>query len=471
MTTRSIHWFREDLRLSDNPSLFEACKSGHVIPIYIHDNCSTPELGKVSRWWLHHSLAKLDKSLDGKLGIFTGDTTDILMQVITQYGVHKVFWNKVYSPEQFDLDVQVISLLSEKNILYETYNASLMWEPSQILNQSDLPYKVFTPFFKKGCLSAPEPRYPLGLPDLKMIDDVPQVPPSKSLDLVGENDLNRTLGSYWSVGEDNAVSQLNMFITRGLDNYKIGRDFPSLFNVSKLSPYLHFGEISPNQVWYTVLKSNKEFGMDADKFLSELAWREFSYYLLYHFPSLPQENLQSRFNYFPWESNTENLVKWQAGITGYPIVDAGMRELMETGYMHNRLRMIVGSFLIKNLLIHWHHGRDWFWNHLADADIANNSAGWQWIAGCGADAAPFFRVFNPILQGKKFDPDGAYTKTYIPELQNLPAEYLFNPWEAPQNILDQSGIILGKDYPLPIVDLKMSRIRALKAFDHIKIDK
>ena len=210
---------------------------------------------------------------------------------------------------------------------------------------------------------------------------------------------------------------------------------------------------------------------NSDKFLSELAWREFAHYLLWHFPHLPYENLQERFDEFPWSYDDTYLKQWQSGTTGYPIVDAGMRELNQTGYMHNRLRMIVGSFLVKNLLIHWHAGRDWFWERLVDADIANNSAGWQWIAGCGADAAPYLRVFNPILQGKKFDPDGLYIKTYIPELKGVPLEYIFSPWEAPQSVLEKAGVVLGKEYPLPIVDLKTSRLKALEAFSYIKIDK
>jgi deoxyribodipyrimidine photo-lyase len=232
-----------------------------------------------------------------------------------------------------------------------------------------------------------------------------------------------------------------------------------------LSPHLHFGEISPNKVWHRVRASGQS--EDSDHYLSELGWREFSYNLLYYFPQLPKNNLQTKFDRFPWRENSEHLKKWQKGKTGYPVIDAGMRELWETGFMHNRLRMIVGSFLVKNLLIHWHHGKEWFWNCLVDADLASNSASWQWVAGCGADAAPYFRIFNPITQGQKFDPSGEYTRKFVPELRNLPDKYLFTPWEAPSELLDNSGIKLGKDYPYPIVDLKNSRELALKAYSFI----
>ena len=233
-----------------------------------------------------------------------------------------------------------------------------------------------------------------------------------------------------------------------------------------LSPHLHFGEISPNKIWYSV--KNNGHSEDSDHFLSELGWREFSYNLLYYFPDLPENNLQKKFDIFPWANNPERLKKWQKGMTGYPIIDAGMRELWETGFMHNRLRMITGSFLVKNLLIHWRYGKEWFWNCLVDADLASNSASWQWVAGCGADAAPYFRIFNPITQGNKFDPSGDYTRKFVPELRKLPNEYLFAPWEAPSEVLLNLGIKLGSDYPHPIVNLKNSRELALEAYSQIK---
>ena len=271
---------------------------------------------------------------------------------------------------------------------------------------------------------------------------------------------------HWHIGEDHAQDRLQEFVDHGLKDYKEGRNFPAQQNVSRLSPHLHFGEISPNQAWYAAKQKGK--GQNMDHFLSELGWREFSYSLLYHFPKLPRKNLQAKFDKFPWRNDKRLLRRWQQGQTGYPIVDAGMRELWQTGYMHNRVRMIVGSFLVKNLLLHWHHGERWFWDCLVDADLANNSASWQWIAGCGADAAPYFRIFNPVTQGQKFDAAGEYTRHFVPELKDLPDKFLFNPWQAPPGVLNEAGVTLGKTYPEPVVDLKLSRERALQAFASLK---
>lgn len=270
----------------------------------------------------------------------------------------------------------------------------------------------------------------------------------------------------WTPGEQGAKQRLQAFLETGIRDYKTGRNRPDQEFVSRLSPHLHFGEISPHQVRHAVksLDDNPENSADISHFLSELGWREFSYYLLYHWPKLPRENLQTTFDRFPWREDMESLTRWQRGQTGYPIVDAGMRELWRTGYIHNRVRMIVASFLVKNLLLHWHHGADWFWDTLVDADLANNSAGWQWVAGCGADAAPYFRIFNPVTQGQKFDPDGRYVRRYVPELDALPARFIHNPWDAPASLLKQAGITLGESYPYPTVDLKASRERALAAF-------
>jgi len=255
------------------------------------------------------------------------------------------------------------------------------------------------------------------------------------------------------------------FLDEGLSLYKDGRNLPAMPYVSRLSPHLHFGEVSPNQLWYAVknIGDNKH----VDHFCSELGWREFSYSQLYHNHDLPTKNLQSKFDTFPWVENKILLEAWKKGKTGVPMVDAGMRELWQTGYMHNRVRMIVGSFLVKNLRLHWHHGALWFWDTLVDADLANNSASWQWIAGCGADSAPYFRIFNPVIQGQKFDADGSYVRKYIPEIALLPDKYLFSPWDAPESVLKEAGIDLGKSYPAPIVDLKQSRDAALKAFQSL----
>jgi deoxyribodipyrimidine photo-lyase len=292
------------------------------------------------------------------------------------------------------------------------------------------------------------------------------------LDLLPNHNWKDKITNSWNVGEEAALLRLDNFIEAELDGYKEGRNFPTKKNVSRLSPHLHWGEISPNTVWYKI-KDLSDIGLrhqqDTDTFLSEMGWREFSNSLLYYFPELPKKNLQKKFDKFKWDNNKSKLKSWKMGQTGYPIVDAGMRELWSTGYMHNRLRMIVGSFLVKNLLLHWHEGEKWFWNCLVDADLASNSASWQWIAGCGADAAPYFRIFNPITQGLKFDIDGEYVRKYVPELSKLPNKYLFNPWEASQEILDKANIELGKNYPKPIVDLKTSRQEALSAFAELKV--
>ena len=280
---------------------------------------------------------------------------------------------------------------------------------------------------------------------------------------------HKKMEQYWQPGETGAHKRFEEFLDNGLKDYKEGRNYPARSNVSRLSPHLHFGEISPRQVWQDICARMiaDRCERDGEHFLSELGWREFSYNLLYHFPELPRINLQKKFDRFPWRNDIDALKAWQRGQTGYPIVDAGMRELWGTGYMHNRVRMIVGSFLVKNLLLHWHHGEDWFWDTLVDADLANNSAGWQWIAGCGADAAPYFRIFNPVTQGRKFDSQGIYVRRYVPEISQLPDKYLHSPWEAPQEVLTQAGVRLGENYPAPIVDLKQSRERALAAFKYL----
>ena len=477
MTTKkpiSIHWFRQDLRLSDNPALSAAIESGDILPIYILDdiNSSDNKMGEASRWWLHHSLSSLNKKLGGKISFYSGDPKNVFSTLSEQYDVKSIYWNRCYEPWRIKRDKDLKKDLEGKNIHIETHNGSLLWEPWTVLKNDGTPYRVFSPYYKRGCLEALAPREPIQEPSLSNI--IPNSFDSSSLD---DLDLLPNVGWYkemenlWIPGEDGAKDKLHLFLDNGLLGYKEGRNFPSRKNVSQLSPHMHFGEVSPNQVWYGAQLKEGEKGIDKDltHFLSELGWREFSYNLLYHFPSLPKENLQKKFDNFPWEANEHYLDRWKKGLTGFPIVDAGMRELWQTGYMHNRVRMIVGSFLVKNLLIHWHEGEKWFWDCLIDADLASNSASWQWVAGSGADAAPYFRIFNPIAQGIRFDPDGEYTKKYLPELKNIPNKYLYNPWEAPQDILAEANIELGKDYPQPIVDLKQSREKALDAFSVIRI--
>ena len=465
----AIHWFRQDLRLSDNPALDSAAQYETLIPIYILDEVNSGEfkMGAASKWWLHQSLTKLNESLDGKLLVYQGNPLEILNKLIEEQEVSYVTWNRCYEPWRIDRDKEIKRNFEDRNVAVESFSASLLWEPWTISKDDGTPYRVFTPFYKKGCLNSEEPRLPAGKVDLSNLysEDL-------SSDSITDLNLLPTIKWYksfeeeWNPGEIGAEQNLNSFLDSGLLNYKEGRNFPSQEFVSRLSPHLHFGEISPNEVWYKAKTKEGISGIEKSlaHFHSELGWREFSYYLLYHFPDLPNKNFQEKFDIFPWQENEEFLALWQKGNTGYPIVDAGMRELWQTGYMHNRLRMIVGSFLVKNLLIDWRFGERWFWDCLVDADLASNSASWQWVAGSGADAAPYFRIFNPITQGLKFDPEGEYTKKYVPELRDLPNKYLFSPWEAPENILADAGIELGKNYPKPMVDLKLSRETALEAF-------
>ena len=470
----NIFWFRQDLRLSDNPGLYNSIKNGATLPIFIFDDENSKEHinGSASKWWLHYSLIALKQSLDNNLSLYRGDPKNILIKLTETYNVKEIFWNRCYEPWRIDRDIDIKAYLDDKNIENKSFNSHLLWEPWNISKDDGTPYRVFTPYYKKGCLNAEEPRFPsknLKIDTIFYDQDCEQI---DTLDLLPRINWYSQIQEAWKPGEEGAQKRLDQFLEEGLLDYKEGRNFPFKENVSRLSPHLHFGEISPNEVWYQAKTKESVPGIQKslEHFLSELGWREFSYYLLYHFPSLPKQNFQPKFNKFPWIKNESFLESWQKGETGYPIVDAGMRELWQTGYMHNRLRMVVGSFLVKNLLIDWREGEDWFWDCLVDADLASNSAGWQWVAGSGADAAPYFRIFNPVTQGLKFDPEGEYTKQYVPELKLLPNKFLFSPWEAPKEILEKAGIELGKDYPEPIVDLKYSRELALEAFGKTKLE-
>ena len=474
----SIHWFRQDLRLIDNPALSAAAKIGDVLPVYILDdqNAGDSCMGGASRWWLHNSLLELNKSLDGNLCILEGDPKELITELAIAIKATGVYWNRCYEPWRINRDKFIKADLIEKGIKVESYNGSLLWEPWEISKADGTPYKVFTPFYRKGCLNAEIPRLPLPAPPLLGTRDIDTfniefIKKFKTnitdLNLLPTTGWHESLEQHWNIGENAAHAQLEKFLATGISNYKEGRNFPAKPYVSRLSSHLHWGEISPNSVWYAT-KNLNETSKNIDHFLSEIGWREFSYSLLYHFPDLPTECLQPKFINFPWQNNPVALKRWQQGQTGFPIVDAGMRELWQTGYMHNRVRMIVASFLVKNLLIHWHHGEAWFWDTLVDADLANNSASWQWVAGCGADAAPYFRIFNPITQSERFDPEGIYIRKYIPELTNLPNKYLFAPWEAPSSVLTDAGILIGTNYPEPLCDLKISREAALTAFSEIK---
>ncbi len=465
-----IHWFRQDLRLSDNPALVEAAHAGEVLPIYILDNENAGDLkmGGASRWFLHHALKALNKDLQGTLKVFSGDACDVLKKLTDKLNIKAVFWNRCYEPWRIQRDSKIKKMLLKQSIKAESFNGSLLWEPWENLKDDGNPYRVFTPFYKRGCLgSHVKPRSPLNKPRHLTLKKIKEYKTAiEDLKLLPKINWYETMEKTWQISETAAKNKLRYFLENGLSNYKEGRNFPAQNYVSQMSPYLHFGLISPNYVWYNAKDHGS--GTNLEHFLSELGWREFSYSQLYHFPQLPKNNLQEKFNYFPWEKNKKFLQAWQKGQTGYPIVDAGMRELWQTGYMHNRVRMITGSFLVKNLLLHWHEGERWFFDTLVDADLASNSASWQWVAGCGADAAPYFRIFNPVTQGEKFDALGEYTLKYVPELANLPKKYLYKPFEAPSEVLEKAGIKLGETYPLPIINLKDSRAKALAAFKSLK---
>ncbi|QQG35646.1 MAG: deoxyribodipyrimidine photo-lyase [Micavibrio aeruginosavorus] len=472
-----IVWFRQDLRLADNPALLEAAQKNHpIIPVYVLDdiNAGAWKMGRASCWWLHHSLHALQESLSKRLVLIKGDASEVIPYLAHDTKAAAVYWNRCYEPWRIDRDTRIKSTLEAEGIEVKNFNASLLFEPWEIRKTDGAPYRAFTPFFRRGCLGTGEPDVACPAPSTVNLASNPEYGVSlENLNLLPQKPMPRwdtKMESYWEIGEAGAQKKLKDFLKTALRNYREGRNIPSQNNVSRLSPHLHFGEISPRSVWHAIKRCMITEGLetDGDHFLNELGWREFSYNLLYYNRNLPLHPLQERFQYFPWERDDESLQAWQRGKTGYPIVDAGMRELWETGYMHNRVRMIVGSFLVKDLLIPWQQGEEWFWDCLVDADLANNAASWQWIAGCGADAAPYFRIFNPVGQGEKFDPNGTYVRRWCPELSKLPDEWIHRPWEAPPLLLRECGISLGCDYPYPIVDHKKARVKALTAFQAIR---
>ncbi len=464
---KTVVWFKKDLRITDNPALNEAIKKGKIIPIYIFDESGADDfkMGKSSIWWLHQSLKSLSKSLDGHLQIFKGNSQKILQEVIKKTDATAVYWNICYEPWLLERDKKIEKSLKEQNVEVQVFNARLLWHPQEIVKKDGTPYKVFTPFFKNGCLKADAPREIISKPKNMNLFNKKIGNKLDDLDLFDKK-IDEKLSKYWQPGEEYAMKRLKYFIGHGLQDYKRGRDFPALEVTSKLSPYLQFGEISPNQIWYLVQDLGHEFASrdNVQTFLKEICWREFAHNVLYFKPDMPRENLDKKFNKVPWGYNKKDLQAWTEGQTGYPIIDAAMRELSETGFMHNRMRMVVASFLVKNLMIHWHKGEDWFWDLLVDADLASNSFNWQWVAGCGYDAAPYFRIFNPVLQAKKFDSKAEYIKKWVPELSKLPLKYIFEPYKAPDSILEDAGVLLGKNYPKPIVDIKKTSKMALETF-------
>ncbi|MCP5322945.1 MAG: deoxyribodipyrimidine photo-lyase [Candidatus Paracaedibacteraceae bacterium] len=480
MNSKTIIWFRRDLRLQDNPALEHAAKQGQIIPIYILDDdvAGKWKMGGASRWWLHHSLHALSKSLS-KIGhhlqVFKGQPQDILKDLIDQTGAKNIVWNRCYEPHAIERDSKIKEHFTNQGVKVDSFNASLLFEPWTIKNQQGNFFKVFTPFWKY-CLNQKPSETRDSIKALKKSE--PFVFKFKGLKI---DDLNllpqgvnwaKGIEEIWYPGEESALKKFEGFVEDSLDQYKNDRNFMDQpAGTSRLSPHLHFGEISPRHIWHKcqeLMFHEKEHTESINCFLSELGWREFSYYLLYHIPELPSEPIKNEFKNFPWDKDSGQLKKWQQGQTGIPIIDAAMRQLWKTGYMHNRARMIAASFLTKNLLIPWQQGAEWFWDTLVDADLANNSMGWQWVAGCGVDAAPYFRIFNPVTQAEKFDPEGEYIKKWVPELKKLPLKYIYQPWDASDEDLKNAEVKLGETYPFPIVDLSSSRRRALDAYQAIK---
>jgi deoxyribodipyrimidine photo-lyase len=475
----AIVWFRLDLRLQDNRALQAAAdRGGPVIPVYILDDAGEGRWapGAASRWWLHHSLAVLDASLrarGSRLVLAQGDSLRVLRKLVRAAGASAVYWNRRHEPAIRMRDGRVAAALAAAGLEVRVFDGTLLFDPAAVRNKSGGPFQVFTPFWRR-CRELPvaKPRR-LRAKNLPAPARWPRSRSLGALELLPAVAWDTGFAAAWRPGELAARLLLRRFVARGLAAYAEARDRPALAGTSGLSPHLHFGEISPRQVWAALQALAAKGGVlpvsrGAHVFLNEIGWREFAYHLLHHFPRTPAESLRAEFRAFPWRKDAAALRAWQRGRTGYPIVDAGMRQLWHTGWMHNRVRMIVASFLVKDLLWSWRAGAAWFWDTLVDADLANNTLGWQWTAGCGADAAPYFRVFNPVRQGRKFDPHGDYVHRWVPELARLPPRFLHAPWEAPADALARAGVKLGVTYPRPIVDHGAARTVALDAYDQLR---
>ena len=465
MTAPVIVWFRRDLRTIDNPALYEAARSGKpVIALYVFETDKSRPLGGASKWWLHHSLVTLSQDLEAlgvRLLIQKGWAAKVLETLAKDTGADHVVWNRRYSKGGIARDRAIKTSLSERGIKAESFKANLLDEPWTIETGSGGYYKVFTPYWK-SVLRGPGPNAALAAPR-KITPYRPDIEclNLSALDLLPTNpNWGAKMSPYWTPGSTGALEALEKFLDGPAETYGYDRDRPDRMGTSRLSPHLAFGEISPRQIWHA---ARNHVG-DHRKFLSEIGWREFSYNLLFNNPDLATSNFKSYFDGFEWQISPQSLERWQMGQTGYPFVDAGMRQLWGTGWQHNRVRMVTASFLIKHLMLDWREGEAWFWDTLVDADPASNAASWQWVAGSGADASPFFRIFNPITQGEKFDPNGDYVRRWVPELGKLPNKFIHKPWEAPQDLLEAADICLGETYPKPIVDHNFARERALAAY-------
>ena len=466
-------WFRQDLRLADHAALHAAVASGHkVLPVYVLDDAAASRwaAGGASRWWLHHSLASLDKSLAERgapLVLRRGAALDEIPRLAKAVGAQDVHVGAAVEPWARQTDRMLAEALRDDGVELHRHRTTMLFNPDQMRTQTGGVYGVYTPF-SRACFAAGGPKPPIPAPS-KIAGAVP--PKSDALNAWGllptKPDWAGGLRATWTPGEAGAQAKLRQFLEQDLAGYDARRNLPGIDGTSMLSPHFHSGELSGPSAWHAAMAAPKDRGKGRETFLRELLWREFSIYLLWHHPDLPEAPLRPQFARMPWRDDKPALLAWQQGRTGVPIVDAGMHQLWQTGWMHNRIRMVVASFLVKHLLIPWQDGEAWFWDTLVDADLAANSASWQWVSGSGADAAPYFRVFNPVLQGRKFDPDGNYVRRYVPELSKLDAAHIHAPWDAPERALQAAGVTLDETYPRPIVDLAEGRSRALAAYGTI----
>ncbi|MBK8012565.1 MAG: deoxyribodipyrimidine photo-lyase [Deltaproteobacteria bacterium] len=465
----AIVWFHRDLRLADHPALHRAAKEHtHVVPVYVsapHEEAPWAP-GAASRWWLHWSLVALDESLiarGSRLIVRAGDSLTVLRALVRDTGASAVYWNRRYEPAIVARDRMIEEALCVDGTQVNHCASTLLVEPSTLCKADGTPYQVFTPFWRAIRRREP-PRAPLAAPKLRGPSRWPEHQPVDTLRLRPRVRWDVGLENAWQPGEARAHARLQRFCENGLADYPHGRDFPGLDGISRLSPHLHFGELSPSQIWHAVGAATSRGAASedaAESYLRQLGWREFAHYTLHHWPHTPVAPLQAKFSRYPWRQDYGELLRdWQRGRTGYPMVDAGMRELWTTGWMHNRARMLTASFLVKNCRIPWLEGARWFWDTLVDANLANNTLGWQWTAGCGTDAAPYFRIFSPVRQGEQFDGDGAYVRRWVPELAPIPNRALHKPWG--------SAASSKTNYPAPRVDFAASRTEALAGWQEIR---
>ncbi len=466
LAATTLVWFRNDLRLHDHAPLTAAARSGlPIVTCYVHDEHADAAPGAARRWWLHGSLRSLGAAIaerGGALVLRRGRAAAEVAAIAAANAATEVHCTKSHTPDGRGIEAELKALLSARGIDLVTHAGDALFDPEQVRSQSGQPFRVFTAFWN-ACLRQGDVGSPLPVP--RGLRLVASAAPGEQLDDWGFEptapDWAAGLRAAWTPGEAAARARLEQFAAVALVSYRTERERPDHAGSSRLSPYLCGGEISPRTVWATVAKSRCE---GASAFLRELGWREFARHLVWHWPQFPNEPFRAEFRRFPWRDDAQALQRWQRGRTGYPLVDAGMRELWHTGWMHNRVRMVAASFLVKHLLMPWQQGARWFWDTLVDADLANNSVGWQWVAGSGADAAPYFRVFNPLLQARKFDPEGVYVRRWLPELAALPTELLHEPQAAPPLVLRAAGVEIGRTYPAPIVVHAEARSRALAAY-------